>query len=105
MLTDRDIQQLRNDNLEDVANEIEFLRDENQRLKISKQTPATICRECGVCGTKNRQQALDILLLLSAIESWSYSAGERMPDYLYDNLAVAVDVLSKLVMAGTTQGD
>lgn len=31
-----------------------------------------------------KPQALDLLMLLSALESWSFSTGRPLPDYLYD---------------------
>jgi len=43
----------------------------------------------------NKQQILDLLMLLSALESWSFSEGKRLPDYLHDNLCTAVDCLTK----------
>lgn len=46
----------------------------------------------------DKKQALDILLLLSALESWSFSAGQRLPDYLHENLANTVESLSKCVV-------
>ncbi len=46
----------------------------------------------------NKEKALEILLLLSALESWSFSAGQRLPDYLHDNLANTVESLSKCVL-------
>lgn len=46
----------------------------------------------------NKEKALEILLLLSALESWSFSAGQRLPDYLHVNLANAVAFLSTCVL-------
>ena len=42
-----------------------------------------------------KQQQLDLLMLLSAIESWGFSEGKRMPDYLLENLLSCVEVLRK----------
>ena len=42
-----------------------------------------------------KQQLLDVLMLLSALESWSFSTGKPLPDYLHDQLADAVEALSK----------
>lgn len=42
-----------------------------------------------------KQQTLDLLMLLSALESWSFSTGKIMPDYLHGTLVAAVDVLTK----------
>ena len=40
-------------------------------------------------------QILDLLMLLSAIESWSFADKHRMPDYLYERLDTAIDLLRK----------
>lgn len=31
-----------------------------------------------------KEQALDLIKLLSAVESWSFTDKHRMPDYLYE---------------------
>lgn len=41
-----------------------------------------------------------LLMLLSAIESWSFSDNHKMPDYLHDNLCAAVDVLRHEMTGG-----
>ena len=47
----------------------------------------------------DKQQHLEILMLLSALESWSFSVtGSRLPDYLYERIANAVEALSKEVL-------
>jgi hypothetical protein len=38
-------------------------------------------------------QILDLLMLLSAIESWSFADKHRMPDYLYERIDTAIDLL------------
>ena len=40
-----------------------------------------------------KPQALDMLMLLSALESWSFSTGKPLPDYLLERLDVALEVL------------
>jgi len=45
-----------------------------------------------------KQKALDLLLLLSALESWSFSAQAPMPDYLHDRLSQTVTELSEEVL-------
>lgn len=45
-----------------------------------------------------REQALDLLLLLSALESVLMADGKRVPDYLFDRLEEAVKVLKEEVM-------
>lgn len=46
----------------------------------------------------SREDALDLLMLLSALESWSFSVKEYFPDYLHENLLLAVDTLRKKVL-------
>ncbi len=40
-----------------------------------------------------KEQALDTMILLSAIESWAFSVGKPLPDYLHEELSNAVDAL------------
>lgn len=40
-----------------------------------------------------KQQTLDTLMLLSALESWSYSTNTHLPDYLFEKLGECVNVL------------
>ena len=47
----------------------------------------------------NKEQALEILMLLSAIESWSFAKdGVLLPDYLHDKLSNVVAELTKEVL-------
>ena len=46
----------------------------------------------------NKQQCLELLMLLSALESWAMSQDKRMPDYLHDSIAESVGLLSKEVL-------
>ncbi len=46
----------------------------------------------------NKSEALELIKLLSALESWSYSVKERFPDYLHDNIAKQIDELTKVVL-------
>lgn len=45
-----------------------------------------------------KDQALDLLMLLSALESWSFADKHTMPDFLHERLADAVEVLRNEVM-------
>lgn len=45
-----------------------------------------------------KEQMLDMLRLLAALESWSFSTGKPLPDYLHDDLTLLVGVLSKEVL-------
>ena len=46
----------------------------------------------------NKQFALDLIKLLSSLESWTFSTKERLPDYLIEQLESAVDKLSDEVL-------
>lgn len=48
--------------------------------------------------TENKEFALQMIMLLSAVESWSFSTKERLPDYLHERLADIVEHLSKQVL-------
>ena len=45
-----------------------------------------------------KEQALDLIKLLSAVESWSFADKHRMPDYLYDKIDESMKVLEKEVL-------
>ncbi len=47
-----------------------------------------------------REQKLDILLLLSAMESWSFSMQKPLPDYLREQVATVSKLLSNEVIDG-----
>ena len=47
-----------------------------------------------------REQAIDLLMLLSALESWSFAADHRLPDILAARLDAAVAVLRAEVLEG-----
>ena len=40
-----------------------------------------------------KPQALDLIMLLSALESWSFSTGKPLPDYLLERLDNSLEVL------------
>jgi len=42
--------------------------------------------------------ALKIIMLLSALESWSFSAKVALPDYLHDDLSSTSDVLRTQIL-------
>lgn len=47
----------------------------------------------------SKNDALDILVMLSAIESWALSVSrESMPDYLHENLSNSMDKLRDIVL-------
>ena len=45
-----------------------------------------------------KEQALDLIKLLSAVESWSFADKHRMPDYLYDKIDGSIKALEKVVL-------
>lgn len=48
----------------------------------------------------NKQQYLDLLMLLSALESWAMAQKETLPGYLHDRICEAVTLLSSEVLTG-----
>ena len=42
-----------------------------------------------------RKEILEIIKLLSAVESWSFADKHQMPDYLYEKIGNAMEVLEK----------
>jgi hypothetical protein len=49
-----------------------------------------------------REQTLDLLMLLSALESWMFSLGKAPPDYLIGRIDKAVDTLRKELLGEDT---
>jgi hypothetical protein len=45
-----------------------------------------------------KEDALKIIKLLSALESWSFSAKTDLPDYLHEELHTSMEVLGKIVL-------
>ena len=43
-------------------------------------------------------ECLDLIKLLSAIESWGFAQKENLPDYLHERLADAMDLLTKEII-------
>lgn len=46
-----------------------------------------------------KEDALKLIKLLSAMESWAFSTKTLLPDYLHEDLCVAVEKLEKIVLA------
>ena len=46
----------------------------------------------------NKEEALNIIKLLSALESWAFSTQNMLPDYLQNDLCVAVKKLESIVL-------
>ena len=45
-----------------------------------------------------KEEALNIIKLLSALESWAFSTKTMLPDYLHDDLCVTVRKLEAIVL-------
>lgn len=45
-----------------------------------------------------KEEALQAIKLLSAMESWAFSLKERMPDYLHEDLCRSMEVLENIVL-------
>jgi hypothetical protein len=46
----------------------------------------------------NKEDALKLIKLLSAMESWAFSAKTDLPEYLHEDLCLAVEKLEKIVL-------
>ena len=49
-----------------------------------------------------KEEALKIIKLLSALESWAFSTKNPLPEYLHEDLCVAVEVLEGVVLEKKT---
>lgn len=47
-----------------------------------------------------KEQKLEILMLLSALESWTFSLQKTLPDYLHEEIKNAMRLLSQEVLDG-----
>jgi len=47
-----------------------------------------------------KPELLELLKLLSALESWAHSTGSKFPDFLYERLGDALDKLTAEVLSG-----
>lgn len=45
-----------------------------------------------------KPQLLELIKLLSALESWSFSAGHKLPDYLFEKIDKAMAELTQEVL-------
>ena len=48
-----------------------------------------------------KEEALRLIKLLSALESWSFSMKATLPDYLHEDLCLAVERLERVVLEKT----
>ena len=49
-----------------------------------------------------KEDALKIIKLLSALESWAFSTKNPLPEYLHEDLCVAVKALDGIVLEKNT---
>jgi hypothetical protein len=45
-----------------------------------------------------KEEALQTIKLLSALESWAFSQSTRLPDYLVDDIQRSMNVLERIVL-------
>lgn len=45
-----------------------------------------------------KKEALEVIKLLSALESWAFSQSNRIPDYLVDDIHRSIAVLEMIVL-------
>jgi len=45
-----------------------------------------------------REQMLEILMLLSALESWGFSTKSNFPDYLHERLCESIETLRREIL-------
>jgi len=45
-----------------------------------------------------KQEALQAIKLLSALESWAMSQSARLPDYVHEDLCKSMEVLERIVL-------
>ena len=45
-----------------------------------------------------KEQLLDVIKLLSALESWSFAEKHSLPGYLHDQLSASIEVLTHEVL-------
>ena len=50
----------------------------------------------------DKKELLALMRLLSALESWSFSAGQRLPDYLLDDLNKFTSLLEAEILKEPT---
>jgi hypothetical protein len=46
----------------------------------------------------SKEEALQVIKLLSAMESWAFSQSTRLPDYLVDDIQRSMAVLERILL-------
>ena len=49
-----------------------------------------------------KEEALRVMKLLSAMESWAFSQPNQIPDYLIEDTNVAMKLLERIILEKTT---
>lgn len=49
-----------------------------------------------------KEEALQAIKLLSAMESWAFSQSTRLPDYLVEDIQRSMEVLERVVLGKNT---
>ena len=76
--------------------EIKVRRNENLRDMCNEALGAA--GECAEGTQADKALALQTILLLSALESWSFSSGTVLPDYLHDDLSSVINKHRKIIL-------
>lgn len=71
-----------------------FIPDENTRRNDEYHRQQQARKQA------RREQTLELLMLLSAMESWSFAAEHRLPEGLAERLDTAVDLLKDEILIG-----
>lgn len=48
-----------------------------------------------------KEEALRLIRLLAALESWAFSTKTTLPDYLHEDLCLAVEKLERVILEKT----
>ena len=49
-----------------------------------------------------KAEALKVIKLLSAMESWAFSQPNRVPDYLIEDIGTVVEILEQIILKENT---
>jgi len=49
-----------------------------------------------------KEEALRIIKLLSAMESWAFSQPNRVPDYLIEDIGTVMEILERIILEKNT---
>jgi len=74
------------------------IRDKELIALLRKVKPHLAKSYMEVAKILNKEEALKIIKLLSALESWAFSTKNMLPDYLHEELSRALAVLEKIVL-------